>query len=259
MITFRGKFLAIGFLTALIFSGNSYLAEAENQLFELNLPSAAVAVSPDKITREKIKWPELNLREFSESIRPSDLSIGRKIFWGIKTAFNHIDVAKIVPVSVYSLNDICHARIDPRILELGAMNVHIENADSKTAAWIDWRDSAAEFCSLENGFYQNHENTIWENVRQNADAGEWVAVTENIAKDLIRESMNSIATETEQFSDDYILMFGDLGRFDIEPRGKYWLFCNDKQPPVPNSICFETFSVSPYSQHRKLTAAFDAE
>ena len=254
MKIFRRIFLAISLLTVLNVGGFSLLAEAQNESLKVNLSIAKPPEQPESV-KARNKWPELNIREISEYISPSDLGIREKLFWGIKTAINHIDVAKIVPVSVYSLDDICvDSRIDPKIFELGALNFHIEESKSNSVeAWIDWRDSADKFCHRDNGYYQNQGDIHWETIQEISDTENWVKVTEDITKDLIGDKESIKSTKSEQSADDYILMFGNLGRFDVEPKGKYWLFCNDKQTPNPNSICYETFSVSPHSQHRKLT------
>ncbi len=255
MKIFRRIFLSISLLIVLYVGGFSLLAEAQNESLEVNLP---IAKSPEQSENFKARnnWPELNLREISDYIRLSDLDIGEKIFWGIKTAINHIDVAKIVPVSVYSLADICvDSKIDSNIFALGAMNVHIQNISKSNSvvAWMDWRDSKQNFCNPKDGYYESQSDADWETIQEFSDAENWVKVTEDIAKNLIGDKESIKSNKNEQSSDDYILMFGNLGRFDVEPRGKYWLFCNDEQSPDPNSICYETFSVSPYSQHRKLT------
>ncbi len=188
-----------------------------------------------------------NSEQFSEVIFPSEFGIGENLIWGSKLLFNHPDLNEIVPGYAYRYDSYAHlcelgdSELEDTIQSLPeARIIHVGKNTTKTN---EWKKIIEPACS----------DSI---TKINLDG--WVATESDAEVKKIMEIVLRIYSNSEHtlhqdgdLSDEFLILTNDEVP-DIDPAVAFWWRCDSKQKQIPDTVCHEVFTYSPFTKHKQL-------
>jgi len=193
-----------------------------------------------------------NPNQFSEVIFPSEFGIAENLIWGSKLVFSHPDLKEIIPGYAFKSEDLCELENRPSdvpgllIIDGDANNVYAPTGQNSVDNFCDHYGDSTD--GANNLSTQNFINST--RIEDSSRLIERILQTEEI---LHTEEILKTTNSESPLSITWILTHTAIS--DIDPVVAFWWKCNNNlnaNAIIPNSICHEVLSHSPFTIHRRL-------
>ena len=210
--------------------------------------------------------PHWDLTEFSEVVNPNELGFTENLIWGAKVILNHPDVRELVPIYAYNWHDVCETNnlgvvTEP---EYGVLYFQVEvPSGSEIQTYLAsgeavWENSLQDACNIETIRHQLEGSTSVARWNVGALSNTWETGAAEVAGWLaiapLTNAADNPADNNSVVPRNFILTIDELPDVNLAHERLWWM-CNDNVRPSPNSVCDQTFALSPYPQHRSLRDA----